>query len=61
MNKKERIQRVLEYFSAQQPETTTELNYGSVFQLLCAVVLSAQCTDKRVNTVTPALFNIYPT
>lgn len=61
MNKKERIQRILEYFSAQQPETTTELNYGSVFQLLCAVVLSAQCTDKRVNTVTPSLFSKYPT
>lgn len=61
MNKKERIQRILEYFSAQQPETTTELNYGSVFQLLCAVVLSAQCTDKRVNTVTPTLFSKYPT
>lgn len=61
MTKKERTQRILEYFHAQQPEITTELEFGSVFQLLCAVVLSAQCTDKRVNMVTPALFRDYPT
>ena len=42
-------------------EATTELEFGSCFQLLCAVVLSAQCTDKRVNMVTPALFGRYPT
>ena len=42
-------------------EATTELDFGSCFQLLCAVVLSAQCTDKRVNMVTPALFGRYPT
>ncbi|TGX81859.1 endonuclease III [Palleniella muris] len=61
MTKKERTERILEYFHAQQPEITTELEFGSVFQLLCAVVLSAQCTDKRVNTVTPALFKHFPT
>lgn len=61
MIKKERIKLILDYFHAQQPEITTELEFGSVFQLLCAVVLSAQCTDKRVNMVTPALFRTYPT
>lgn len=61
MIKKERIKLILDYFYAQQPEITTELEFGSVFQLLCAVVLSAQCTDKRVNMVTPALFRAYPT
>lgn len=61
MTKKERVERILNYFHAQQPEITTELEFGSVFQLLCAVVLSAQCTDKRVNMVTPALFKAYPT
>ena len=43
------------------PEVTTELEFGNAFQLLCAVVLSAQCTDKRINQVTPALFRRYPT
>lgn len=61
MIKKDRIKHILDYFYAQQPEITTELEFGSVFQLLCAVVLSAQCTDKRVNMVTPALFRAYPT
>lgn len=61
MTKKERVERILNYFHAQQPEITTELEFGSVFQLLCAVALSAQCTDKRVNMVTPALFKAYPT
>lgn len=61
MTKKERTQRILDYFHAQQPEITTELEFGSVFQLLCAVVLSAQCTDKRVNMVTPPLFHDMPT
>ncbi len=51
--------RVLEYFR-KQGEFDTELEYGSVFQLLIAVVLSAQCTDKRVNMVTPELFSAYP-
>ena len=43
------------------PEVTTELQFGSAFQLLCATLLSAQCTDKRINAVTPALFQRYPT
>jgi len=61
MTKKERVKHILDYFYAQQPNITTELEFGSVYQLLCAVVLSAQCTDKRVNMVTPALFGRYPT
>ena len=60
MTKTERLEHILNYFNAQQPEITTELTYGSTFQLLCAVVLSAQCTDKRVNMVTPALFSRFP-
>lgn len=51
---------VLEHFRKEMPEVTTELEFGSVFQLLVAVVLSAQCTDKRVNQVTPDLFRRYP-
>ena len=60
MTKTERLEHILNHFNAQQPEITTELTYGSTFQLLCAVVLSAQCTDKRVNMVTPALFSRFP-
>ena len=60
MKREDRYRRVLEYFSQQQPEVTTELEFHSVFQLLVAVVLSAQCTDKRVNLVTPELFRNYP-
>lgn len=60
MTKKERYIRIFDYFRKEQPIVDTELQYGSVFQLLVAVVLSAQCTDKRVNTVTPALFRAYP-
>ena len=52
---------MLDYFSKTQPTADTELDFASVFQLLVAVVLSAQCTDKRVNIVTPALFAAYPT
>ena len=51
---------MLEYFQNEMPRVTTELEYGSVFQLLVAVILSAQCTDKRVNMITPALFERYP-
>ena len=61
MRRKERYQLVLAYFKENMAEATTELDFGSCFQLLCAVVLSAQCTDKRVNMVTPALFGRYPT
>ena len=60
MTKKELYERVLDYFRGLHPEVTTELDFGSVFQLLVAVVLSAQCTDKRVNQVTPELFAHYP-
>ena len=61
MRRKERYQLVLAYFKENMAEATTELEFGRCFQLLCAVVLSAQCTDKRVNMVTPALFGRYPT
>jgi len=60
MKIEERYRRVLEHFGQQMPEVTTELQFGSVFQLLVAVVLSAQCTDKRVNMVTPELFARFP-
>lgn len=59
-NKKERYAQILGYFRDQMPEVNTELEFGSVFQLLVAVILSAQCTDKRINQVTPGLFNHYP-
>lgn len=61
MRKEERYCKVLEYFRMEMPEVGTELEFGSVFQLLVAVMLSAQCTDKRVNMVTPELFRNYPT
>lgn len=60
MTRKERFGYVLNYFQERNPKVSTELEFGSVFQLLVAVVLSAQCTDKRVNQVTPALFAQYP-
>jgi len=52
---------VLDYFQRTQPNPTTELQYSNAFEILVAVILSAQCTDKRVNMVTPALFAAYPT
>lgn len=61
MTKKQRYEHVLEYFRKEMPSVDTELNYGNTFQLLVAVMLSAQCTDKRVNMVTPDLFRDYPT
>jgi endonuclease-3 len=61
MTKKERYQQVIEYFSTNIPEAETELTYSNEFELLVAVVLSAQCTDKRINMVTPALFKKFPT
>ena len=61
MTKKERYKHILDYFRATQPLTSSELNWDNPFQLLVAVMLSAQCTDKRVNMVTPALFRDYPT
>lgn len=60
MTKAERYHYILDYFCNQMPEVTTELEFGNVFQLLVAVVLSAQCTDKRINQVTPALFDRFP-
>jgi endonuclease-3 len=51
---------LLDYFEQRQPEVTTELNFGSAFQLIVATLLSAQCTDERINKVTPALFAKYP-
>ncbi|MBP5338844.1 MAG: endonuclease III [Prevotella sp.] len=60
MRREERYQRVLEHFRKEMPKADTELQFGSVFQLLVAVVLSAQCTDKRINAVTPELFRHYP-
>lgn len=60
MRKRERYKALIEHF-AQNPEATTELKYETPFQLLIAVILSAQCTDKRVNMVTPELFKAFPT
>ena len=60
MRKEERYDRILAYFREQMPNVNTELEVGSIFQLLVAVVLSAQCTDKRINQVTPELFRHYP-
>lgn len=61
MTKKELYQHVIDYFQEAMPRPQTELHYQSPFELLVSVVLSAQCTDKRVNLVTPALFADYPT
>jgi endonuclease III len=60
MTKKERFEKVIEYFSKHQPIAETELHYSNPYELLVAVILSAQCTDKRVNMVTPALFKAFP-
>ena len=60
MTRKERYDYVLKYFREQMPEVQTELEFSSVFQLLVAVILSAQCTDKRINQVTPELFRHFP-
>lgn len=60
MTRKERYQFVLDYFQQHTPNAETELLYDSPFQLLVSVILSAQCTDKRVNMTTPNLFEKYP-
>ena len=60
MLKKERYKFVIEYFLEHSPDAETELLYDNPFQLLVAVILSAQCTDKRVNLTTPAIFERYP-
>lgn len=61
MKKEERYKKVIEWFSENMPVAETELHYDSPFQLLISVILSAQCTDKRVNMITPALFKAFPT
>ena len=61
MIKKERYAKVLEYFQTHMPVAETELTYQNPFELLVAVILSAQCTDKRVNLTTPGIFEKYPT
>lgn len=60
MKTNERYAAVIDYFRREVGHVGTELNFGSTFQLLVAVVLSAQCTDKRINQVTPALFGRFP-
>ena len=60
MTKKQRYQAVIDFFLTHSPEAETELLYDSTYQLLVAVILSAQCTDKRVNLTTPAIFAKYP-
>lgn len=61
MTLKERYEGVIAWFSESMPVAESELNFSSPFELLVAVMLSAQCTDKRVNLTTPALFEAYPT
>ena len=60
MTTKERYEGIIEYFQQAMPAAESELNYRNPFELLVAVILSAQCTDKRVNMTTPALFEAYP-
>ncbi|WP_266368481.1 endonuclease III [Tellurirhabdus rosea] len=60
MQKKERFRHFLDYFTHHFPEPKTELNFGNPYELLVAVILSAQCTDKRINQITPALFARFP-
>ena len=61
MTTKQRFKNILAWFEANMPVAESELNYRNPYELLVAVMLSAQCTDKRVNMVTPALFEAYPT
>lgn len=61
MRKKELYEKTVAYFEEVMPVAETELHYSTPFELLVAVILSAQCTDKRVNMVTPRLFEDYPT
>src|SRR5882724_2832427 len=60
MTRKQRFQFVIDYFQQHSPDAETELIYDDPFQLLVSVILSAQCTDKRVNMTTPAIFAKYP-
>ena len=61
MTRKERYEYILAYFRKEMPITTTELQFTTAFELIVATLLSAQCTDKRINQVTPELFAAYPT
>ncbi len=61
MTKKERFRKVIEYFKEHRPIAETELDYRTPYELLVAVILSAQCTDKRVNIITPEFFKSFPT
>jgi endonuclease-3 len=61
MTRKERFEQFIAYQLKNHPQAETELHYGNPFQLLIAVILSAQCTDKRINLVTPAIFEDFPT
>lgn len=61
VGKRQKLKFLIEYFQRTMPHPQSELQYESPFQLLVAVMLSAQCTDKRVNVVTPRLFNAFPT
>lgn len=60
MRRSEKFKKVLEYFQVHQPVAETELHYSDPYQLIVAVILSAQCTDKRVNMITPSFFKEYP-
>ena len=61
MTTAQRYQYIIDWFTRNMPVAETELNYTNPYELLVAVILSAQCTDKRVNLITPALFAAYPT
>ena len=60
MTLQERYDGIIDYFSRHEPDAATELEYQSPYQLLVAVILSAQCTDKRVNMTTPEFFKKFP-
>jgi endonuclease-3 len=60
MKKKERFEKLIEYFSEAMPVAETELEYSDPYELIVAVILSAQCTDKRVNMITPKFFEAFP-
>ena len=61
MRKKERYEKVIAWFQDNVPVAETELHYNNPYELLIAVILSAQCTDKRVNMITPPLYKDFPT
>ena len=61
ISNKQKISEIFDYLTTKFPNPDCELHYKNNFELLCAVILSAQCTDKRVNLVTPNLFSSYPT